>query len=110
MVLVDRDAVEAELLGVLELVEVAVVELVAELGVEVLVGEVQRRRGVLLVEVVGQVRVRHEVEEDELHVALSDPLRRNSVTASANASVRSKYMAWPQSSTICSVASGIRSA
>jgi hypothetical protein len=53
VVLVDRDAVEAELLGVLELVEVAVVEAVAELGIEVLAGEVQRRRGVLLVEVVG---------------------------------------------------------
>ena len=75
VVLVDRDAVEAELLGVLELVEVAVVELVAELGVEVLVGEVQRRRGVALVEVVGQVRVRHEVEEDELHARA--PPRRN---------------------------------
>ena len=32
------------------------------------------------------------------------------MTASANASVCSKYMAWPQSSTICSVASGMRSA
>ena len=39
VVLVDADAVEAQPLGVLELVEVAVVELLADLGVEVLVRE-----------------------------------------------------------------------
>jgi hypothetical protein len=39
VVLADRDAVEAELLGVLELVEVAVVELVADLGSKCLLGK-----------------------------------------------------------------------
>src|SRR3546814_6052184 len=115
--LVDDDAVESELIGILELVEVTVVQRVAHLRVEVLVGESQRRRWVLLgvVEVVGQIGVGHEVEEVELHRSGLRPctkgyLSRNSTTACVTGSGRSPYSACPTSGMTTSPASRMRSA
>ncbi len=68
VVLVAADPVEAEPVCVLELVEVAVVELVTELGIEVPVWEGERRAVEPLVEVSRQVRVGHQVEEVESHL------------------------------------------
>ena len=65
VVLVDADAVEAELLRVDQLVEVAVVNLVADLGVEEGVGA--RHPGGPVV-VGGQRRIGHEVEAEDAHV------------------------------------------
>src|SRR6266702_8299438 len=72
----------------------------------------------ILVEIVGQVRVGHQVEEYELHGR--SPLScvpvarycdaRNSAVIWANSAGRSKYMAWPQSPTSANLAFGIRSA
>ena len=67
VVLVDADAVEAELVGVHQLVEVGVVDLVALHGVVVVDRDVDPDRAHLLPEVVRQVRIRHEMEEMELH-------------------------------------------
>src|ERR1019366_972786 len=71
--LVDGDSVESELVGVLELVEIAVVELDAPGGVEIAVGKRQRRRREALLEVRRQVRIRHQVEVGELHRARIPP-------------------------------------
>ena len=67
VVLVDADAVEADLVGVLELVHVLVVHGVRPCRVEQRAGDVDPHRAVGLPEVGGQVRPRHEVEPGELH-------------------------------------------
>src|SRR3546814_20372719 len=101
--LVDDDAVESELIGILELVEVTVVQRVAHLRVEVLVGERQRRRWVLLgvVEVVGQIGVGHVVEAVELHRSGLRPcpkgyLSRHSTPACVAASGSSRSRSFPR--------------
>jgi hypothetical protein len=66
--LVDAEAVEAHALGVLQLVEVLVVEAAALLGIEEAVGHVDPHRPVPRFEVVGQKTIRHEVEEADFHV------------------------------------------
>ena len=73
VVLVDADAVEAELVGVLELVHVLVVDGVGPRRVEQRAGDVDPDRAVRLPEVVGQVRPRHQVEPRELHGDLLAP-------------------------------------
>src|SRR5207237_437024 len=65
--LVDADAVEAERLGVLELVHVAMVEMVALLRVVEPVRDIDPDRPVPLAEVVGQIGPRHQVEPGEVH-------------------------------------------
>ena len=67
VVLVAADAVEAERLRVLELVEVRVVDVVAFARVVQRAGDVHPDRPVPLAEVLGQVRPRHQVEPGELH-------------------------------------------
>ena len=67
VVLVDADAVEPELVGVLELVHVLVVHGVGPGRVEQLAVDVDPDRPVLLPEVVRQIRPRHQVEPGELH-------------------------------------------
>jgi hypothetical protein len=77
VVLIDADAVEAELIGVFELVQVLVVDLVATHGVVQLSrGEVDPDAVVALAEVVREVRVRHQVEEMELHSLIKPPRRQ----------------------------------
>jgi hypothetical protein len=67
VVLVDAQAVEALLLGELELVQEFLVESLRLLGVEEVVRDVDPDRSVLPLEVVGQKPVRHEVEEADFH-------------------------------------------
>jgi hypothetical protein len=67
VVLVHADAVEADLVGVEELVEIGVVDVVALDGVVVVDGDVDPHRSHPLPEIVGKVRIGHEVEEMELH-------------------------------------------
>ena len=59
VMLVHRDDVEAELLAVLELIQIAVVELVALLRIEILVRQRHPDRAVLLALGKVEVRVRH---------------------------------------------------
>ena len=66
VVLVDPDAVEAQLVGELQLVHVGVVDLVAPLGIEQPGVDVDPHRAVALPEVVRQIRPRHQVEPAEL--------------------------------------------
>src|SRR6186997_876329 len=81
--LVDADTVEAGLVGKLELVEVVVVGDVADGGIEQLGRrKVDPHAVIALPEVVGQVGIRHEMEEVELH----DRASRNSVMATMTAS------------------------
>ena len=67
MVLVDADGVEAALGGVLELVHEVVVHQVRALGVEQRGMDVDPDGGMLLPEIVRQLRVGHQVEPHELH-------------------------------------------
>ena len=62
MVLVDADAVEAELIGEFELVEIAVVELMAALGIVEAFSDRSPRRCHGSAEVLRQVRPGHQVK------------------------------------------------
>ena len=74
MVFVDADAVEANLVGELELVEVLVVELVGLDRIEQVAWDVHPDAAVLILEVLGQIAVRHEVEPAEFHLGRSSLL------------------------------------
>ncbi len=68
MVLVDADAVEAHLVGVLERVDVLVVELMADAaGHKDRVGISTHTLWYFSREVIGQVTIRHQMEPGELH-------------------------------------------
>src|SRR6185436_6351350 len=94
VMLVHRHRVEAELLAVLQLVEIAVVELVALLRVEVLVRQLHPHGAVPAPGLEVEVGVRHQVEQDYLH------------TKSTNSSTFSACGRWPQFSTILICARG----
>src|SRR5262245_54127999 len=67
--LVDRNAVEAELGGELELVEIAVVELVPFLRIEVAVRQDHPGGAILVGEVHVQVGIGHEMKHEDFHRA-----------------------------------------
>src|ERR1700722_10043553 len=94
MVLVDAEAVEAQLVGVFELVEVTVVERVPFDRIVVAVGQRHPRRIVTLG--IGQIEVgvRHQVERDELHGRTP---WANAATPAANACGCSTCGRWPAS-------------
>ena len=71
MVLVHAHRVVAELGGILELVHEVVVHVMGASGVEQRRMDVDPDAGVLPVKVLGQLRVRHQVEPHELHGACS---------------------------------------
>src|SRR5437868_15192724 len=96
--LVHRQHVEAELFAVFELVQVPVVELVALLRIEILVGQRDPDRAVLLSLGEVEVGVRHQMEEDYLHA--------NRTTRSQNSAIFSTCGRWPQCSKIFSSALG----
>src|SRR5881397_929447 len=101
VVLVDAQAVPAELLRVLELVEVLVVELLADLRVVVAVRERHPRRGLVVVH-----DVRHQVKVIELHLAPVSG-RQKSITASATAAGSSRWGTCPESANTWRRAPGI---
>src|SRR5256885_4722955 len=70
MVLVDTDAVKAQLVGVGEGVDVLAVEVVSLDGIVEAIGHPDPGRVVLGVKVRRQVRPRHQVEEVVLHIGL----------------------------------------
>ena len=76
MMLVDGDAVEAEFGGELELVEIAVVELMALHGIEIAVGQHHPDAFVPVLHAEVQVGVGHQVEEGDFHGVspASDPV------------------------------------
>ena len=78
MVLVDADPVEAEVVRVLEQVEIVVVDLVPHDRIEEPRVDVDPDAAVLLTEVVRQVRPGHQVEPVELHGDPSTQLRTES--------------------------------
>src|SRR5215471_10285398 len=67
MMLVHADGVEAHLGRVLELIHEIVVHVMRPAWVEQRRMDVDPHRGMLLVEVVGKLRVRHQVKPHELH-------------------------------------------
>src|SRR5258707_12629 len=98
--LVHPDRVEAELLAVLELVEIAVVELVPLLRVEVAVGQRHPDPAVLAPGREVEVGVRHQMKEDYLHAKRT--------TSSQNSSIFSTCGRCPQRSRMLSSALGSR--
>jgi hypothetical protein len=106
MVLVEAHAVEAELVGILHLVEVVVVELGALLRIIVAIGEGDPRRAVLSDRVEIGVPVRHEMKVEDLHAAiLMAPMKDSS--SAANTSAFSTSGRCPQSGIITTFAPGI---
>src|SRR5204862_2405300 len=99
MVLVHAEAIPAEALRVFELIEILVVELLADLGIVVAVGERHPRRRLVVIH-----HVRHQVEVVELHRRPA-PAAQNSMTASATASGSSRWGTWPEASKMRSRAS-----
>src|SRR5207244_12461605 len=93
--------VPAELLRVIELVEVLVVELLADLRVVVAVRERHPRRGLVVVH-----DVRHQVIVVELHLAPVSG-RQNAITPSATAAGSSTWGTCPESANTCSRAPGL---
>src|SRR3954465_11314046 len=77
MMLVDAQPVEAELLGIGELIQIFVVDEVRALGVEQLGIDIDPDRGVLVPEIGRQMRVRHQMEPQEFHRAISLCVRRS---------------------------------
>src|SRR5215475_3002054 len=72
MMLVAADPVEAERLGVLELVQILVVDVVALLGIVERVRDVDPHGTVLGAEIVRQIGPRHQVEPREFHRSLRE--------------------------------------
>ena len=70
MVLVDAHPVKAHFVGKLQLVQVVSVVLLAQFRIEVFVGQVHPRAVVFRLEVLGQMLVRHQMEEGDFHGAL----------------------------------------
>ena len=71
MVFVDADSVEALAVGEFQLVEILVVGFVTSHRIEQRTRHVHPHAGMLLFEILGQVRVRHEMEPVTLHRASS---------------------------------------
>ena len=67
VVLVDADALEAELVGQFELVQIAVIERMAELRIVERVGAGHPGTVVALSKVLGQVSPRHQVKAEKAH-------------------------------------------
>ncbi len=67
MMLVDAQAVEAHVVGELELVEVVIIQPMANLGVVEVARNVDPHAMVLLLEVVGQVTIGHQVKPRKFH-------------------------------------------
>ena len=97
VVLVDHQPVEADLVGELVLVEIALVVRRGLLAVEEAVRELQAERGVLVALLVGELVVRHLAEVVELH-ALRLVLRGSRARRRAKASGCSMGGRWPQRS------------
>src|SRR5215475_2338945 len=79
--LIDGDAIEAELRRKLELVEVAVVELMALLRIEIGVGQHHPGGAILFRIAHVEVGIRHQMEQEDLHAST---LWMNCETWSAN--------------------------
>src|SRR5437764_6339457 len=95
---VHRDHIEAERFAVLELIEIAVIELVPLLPIEVAVGQRHPHGAVLAPRGEVEVRIGHEMEENYLHAKRT--------TRSQNSSIFSTCGRWPQRSKIASSARG----
>src|SRR5207237_4545699 len=101
VVLGDADAVPAQPLGGLELVEILVGEPLPDHRVVVAIGKRDPRRRLVVLH-----RVRHQMEVVELHRALPR-VAQNSITAAASASGSSRCGTCPDSSKTRSTAPGI---
>ena len=106
MVLVDRDAVEAKLGGKLQLVEIAVVERVALLRVEIAVRQHHPGSAILLVIAHVEIGIGHQVKDEDLHGTVP---RMKPETMAANSSGRSACGSCPQAGIMVTVAPLIRS-
>src|SRR5262249_3800902 len=106
MVLVEADAVEAELVGELHLIEVFVIEAGALLRIIMPVRERDPGRAVALDGVEVGVPIRHQVKVEEFHAGTLAPSRKIS-RAATNSCGRSTCGKCPQSGITTSLAPGI---
>ena len=83
MVLIDRDAVEADFGGQLEFIEIAIVKFVTLLGIVIGVRQNHPRRAVLVLVGHVQVRIGHQMEKEDFHCIAP---RTNFTTSVARAS------------------------
>ena len=67
MMLVDAEAIEAHLVGELELVEIVIVEPMADLGVVEVARNIDPHAAIFFLEVVGQKTIRHQVKPGKFH-------------------------------------------
>src|SRR5277367_4090111 len=79
MMLVDAEAVEAHLVGELELIEIVVVEAMAEFGIIEIARDVNPDTAILVLEIFGQIPIRHQMKPGEFHTL--SPWRRRSAHA-----------------------------
>jgi hypothetical protein len=106
VMLIEADAVEAELVGKLHLIEIVVIELGALLRIVMAVRERHPGRAVLCDRIEIGVPVRHEMEIEELHAAiLMAPMKASS--SAAKASPFSTCGRCPQSAMMTAFAPGI---
>src|SRR3954452_16062526 len=103
--LVDRDAVEAELRGHFKLVEVAIVKLVALLRIKIGIRQHHPRGAVFLRIAHVQLGIRHQVEHEDFHGAT---LWMNCDTWSAKTCGCSMCARWAQPGRVATVAPAIR--
>ncbi len=68
MMLVDAEPIEAHPIGEFELIEVIVIELVADFGVVQVLRNINPYAAVLVLEVLGQVPIRHQMEPGKFHM------------------------------------------
>ena len=101
--LVHRQGVEAQRFAVLELVQIAVIEPVALLGIEVLIRKIYPHRAVAAARLEIELGIGHEMKENEVHAEA--PLA-NRVTSSQNSSGVSACGRWPAPLTIATSAFG----
>ena len=80
MMFVDADAVEAHLGGVFEAIEVSRCRRVALTGSNIARGDVDPHGAILLAEVVGQIRPRHQVEPGKFHASSSEVTVHQTIT------------------------------
>src|SRR5213596_3044602 len=100
MVLVDANRVKAAFGGEFELVHKVVVHVMGAPRVEQRGMDVDPYRGMLLTEIVGKLRVRHQMEPHQLHgasfrMAFGKLSRKNVIPARARVNGRCKSIGYP---------------
>jgi hypothetical protein len=71
MMLVDAEAIEAHLVGEFELIEIIVIEAMADFRIVEVARDIDPDAAVFVLKTLGQISVRHQVEPGKFHYAIS---------------------------------------